>query len=174
MIDQFCNIIFKVLNYYLSKNLQPDLIISDIKELSSDNLDDLITQGIKGFIMDLDETLRFNCKDIPECNQKWLQMAKTKLKIIVLSNGYCQNTERYLKKVGINYLGLAYKPLKISIIKAIKDLNLSSDEIFMIGDDYFCDIYGGSRNKLKTILVNNRLKKLNDNIYINKEYCHLK
>lgn len=48
MIDQFCNIIFKVLNYYLSKNLQPDLIISNIKELSSDNLDNLITMALKG------------------------------------------------------------------------------------------------------------------------------
>ena len=98
MIDQFCNIIFKVLNYYLSKNLQPDLIISDIKELSSDNLDDLITQGIKGFIIDLDETLRFDCKDIPECNKQWLQMAKSKLKIVVLSNGYWQNTKDVSKE----------------------------------------------------------------------------
>ena len=39
---------FKVLNYYLSKNLQPDLTISDIKELSSDNLDNLITMALKG------------------------------------------------------------------------------------------------------------------------------
>lgn len=29
----------------------------------------------------------------------------------------------------------------------------------MIGDDYFSDIYGWSRNKLKTILVDNKLKK---------------
>ena len=48
MIDQFCNIIFKDLNYYLSKNLQPDLTISNIKELSSDNLDNLITMALKG------------------------------------------------------------------------------------------------------------------------------
>ena len=48
MIDQFCNIIFKVLNYYLSKNLQPDLTISNIKELSSNNLDNLITMALKG------------------------------------------------------------------------------------------------------------------------------
>lgn len=61
MIDQFCNIIFKVLNYYLSKNLQPDLTISNIKELSSDNLD---------------ETLRFDKKDIPKCNKKWLEISK--------------------------------------------------------------------------------------------------
>ena len=48
MIDQFCNIIFKVLNYYLSKNLQSDLTISNIKELSSNNLDNLITMALKG------------------------------------------------------------------------------------------------------------------------------
>ena len=48
MIDQFCNIIFKVLNYYLNKNLQPDLTISNIKELSSNNLDNLITMALKG------------------------------------------------------------------------------------------------------------------------------
>lgn len=48
MIDQFCDIIFKVLNYYLSKNLQPGLTISNIKELSSDNLDNLITMALKG------------------------------------------------------------------------------------------------------------------------------
>ena len=38
-------------------------------------------------------------------------------------------------------------------------LELNDTEVFMIGDDYFSDIYGGSRNKLKTILVDNKLKK---------------
>ena len=79
-------------------------------------------------------------------------------KIVVLSNGYCPNTEKYLKEIGIDYISLAYKPLKKSFKKAITDLNLAPDEIFMIGDDYFSDIYGGSRNKLKTILVDSKLK----------------
>ena len=38
-------------------------------------------------------------------------------------------------------------------------LELNDPEVFMIGDDYFSDIYGGSRKKLKTILVDNKLKK---------------
>lgn len=158
LIDKFCDIIFSIINYYISKNLNPDLTISDIKELSGDNLDDLKTNGIKGLIIDLDETLRFDKKDIPMCNKEWLQMAKIKLKIVVLSNDYCPNTEKYLKEIGIDYISLAYKPLKKSFKKAITDLNLAPDEIFMIGDDYFSDIYGGSRNKLKTILVDSKLK----------------
>ena len=38
-------------------------------------------------------------------------------------------------------------------------LEFNDTEVFMIGDDYFSDIYGGSRKKLKTILVDNKLKK---------------
>ena len=72
----------------MSKNIEPDLTVRDIKELSSDTLDDLIMNGIKGLIIDLNETLRFDKEDITKVNQEWLQMAKSKLKIVVLSNGY--------------------------------------------------------------------------------------
>ena len=88
LVDDFCNIVFDLINYYLSKNIEPDLTVRDIKELSSDSLDDLIVNGIKGLIIDLDETLRFDKEDITKVNQEWLQMAKSKLKIVVLSNGY--------------------------------------------------------------------------------------
>ena len=158
LIDEFCDVIFGLINYYLSKNLNPNLEVSDIKELSPDCLDDLITNGIKGLVIDLDETLRFDKKDIPKVNAEWLQMAQSKLKIIILSNGYSASIEEYLKKIGIDYIGFACKPLKPSFKKAIKTLGLTPDEIFMIGDDYFSDIYGCSRNKLKTILINNKLK----------------
>lgn len=33
-------------------------------------------------------------------------MAKRKLKIIILSNGYCASTEKYLKSMNIAYLDL--------------------------------------------------------------------
>ncbi len=88
LVDDFCDIVFDLINYYLSKNIEPDLTVRDIKELSSDTIDDLIMNGIKGLIIDLDETLRFDKEDITKVNQEWLQMAKSKLKIVVLSNGY--------------------------------------------------------------------------------------
>ena len=66
--------------------------------------------------------------------------------------------KKYLKNIGINYIGLAYKPLKSSFKKALHDLNLGPDEVFMIGDDYFSDIYGGNRNKLRTVLINKKDK----------------
>ena len=66
--------------------------------------------------------------------------------------------KKYLKNIGINYIGLAYKPLKSSFKKALHDLNLGPDEVFMIDDDYFSNIYGGNRNKLRTVLINKKIK----------------
>ena len=39
-------------------------------------------------------------------------------------------------------------------------LELNDTEVLMIGDDYFSDIYGGSRKNLKKIIVDNKLKKV--------------
>ncbi len=66
--------------------------------------------------------------------------------------------KKYLKNIGINYIGLAYKPLKSSFKKAFYDLNLGPEEVFMIDDDYFSDIYGGNRNKLRTVPINKKIK----------------
>lgn len=158
LLNKFCYYVFNLINYYLSKKITPDLLIDDIKELSSDCLDDLISIGIKGLILDLDETLRFNQEEIPTYNKEWLFMAKRKLKIIILSNGYCASTEKYLKSMDIAYLGLAYKPWKRSFQRALKSLLLSPSEVLMVGDDYFSDIYGGKRSNLGTVLVRKKIK----------------
>ena len=158
LLDVFCDKIFSYINFYLSKKITADLEITDIKELSPELLDDLLLNGIKGLIIDLDETLRFNKEDIPQPNKKWLLMAKSKMKIIILSNGYCSSTNKYLQEHNIKYLGFAYKPSKLSFYRALKSLGLKPEEVLMIGDDYFSDIYGGKRNHIKTILVRN-LKK---------------
>lgn len=58
----------------------------------------------------------------------------------------------------IAYLGLAYKPWKISFQRALKSLLLSPSEVLMVGDDYFSDIYGGKRSNLGTVLVRKKIK----------------
>lgn len=85
-------------------------------------------------------------------------MAKRKLKIIILSNGYCASTEKYLKSMDIAYLGLAYKPWKRNFQRALKSLLLSPSEVLMVGDDYFSYIYGGKRSNLGTVLVRKKIK----------------
>lgn len=40
--------------------------------------------------------------------------------------------KKYLKNIGINYIGLAYKPLKSGFKKALHDLNLGPEKVFMM------------------------------------------
>ena len=48
LLDKFCDYVFNLIKYYLSKKITPDLLIDDIEELSFDCLYDLISIGIKG------------------------------------------------------------------------------------------------------------------------------
>ena len=90
---------------------------------------------------------------IPEYNQKWIETVKKQLKIIVVSNGIDKNIEKFFKEKGIEYIGFAGKPLRKSFIDACNRMNLRPEQVMVIGDSLFSDIYGGKRNNMKTVHV---------------------
>jgi hypothetical protein len=143
----------------VSKVVKPDKEIDSILSLDIESQKELIKLGIKGLILDVDETLRYNMESIPEENKKWLEEIKKYLKIIIISNGYDKEVEEYLNSINITYLNKRLKPLKSSFKKACTELNLSPREIAVIGDDIFSDIHGGNRCNMYTIKVKEKIKK---------------
>ena len=109
--------------------------------------------GIEGIILDVDDTLRKDMKNIPKCNQDWIESLRGKFKIIVLSNGIDKKIEEYFRERGIDYIGFALKPLKKNFKKACETMNLPPNKVLVIGDDLLDDVYGGKRNAMKTALV---------------------
>ena len=62
--------IMDLLHYVLSKFIKPDITLENVKQLDSNAIDKLKQQyGIEGIILDVDETLRKEMKDIPKCNK---------------------------------------------------------------------------------------------------------
>ena len=111
--------ILDLVHYVLSKFIKPDITLEKVNQLDSNTIDKLKQQyGIEGIILDVDETLRKEMKDIPECNKKWIKSLKGKLKVIIVSNGKDQKIEQYFKEIGIDYIGFAHKPLKKNLLKA--------------------------------------------------------
>ena len=104
-------------------------------------------------ILDVDETLRNNLQAIPKCNQEWLEEIKKHIKVIVVSNGLEAKAEQYFRENRIEYIGLAFKPLKRGFIKACKSLNVNPEHVLVVGDDLWDDIHGGRKNNMKTALV---------------------
>ena len=146
--------IMDLLHYVLSKFIKPDMILEKVNQLDQNAIDKLKQQyGIEGIILDVDETLRKEMKNIPKCNKEWIESLKGKLKVIIVSNGKDKKIEQYFREIGIDYIGFAHKPLKKNLLKACEKMNLSPNKVIIIGDSLFDDIYGGKRNNMKTALI---------------------
>ncbi len=145
-----------ILHYMLSKIIKPDITIDKITELNENQIKEIRQQyGIEGIILDVDETLRKDMKDIPKVNQEWIEKLRNQIEIIILSNGKDKKLEEYFKEKGITYISFAHKPLKKNFLKACKKMNVQPNKVLVIGDSLFDDVYGGKRNKMRTVLVKN-------------------
>lgn len=145
--------IYEVVNYLLAKKIKPDITLDNVTSLEQEDIKKIKEEGIEGVILDVDETLRKNMRSIPSCNQKWIEMLKKELKVVVVSNGIDKNAENFFKLQGIDYIGFAHKPLKRNFVKACQKMQISPERVLVIGDSLFNDIWGGKRNNMKTALV---------------------
>lgn len=146
--------ILSLTHYVLSKFIKPDITIDTVTDLDGEKFDKIISAyGIEGIILDVDETLRKQLKNIPKCNRDWIEDLRGKIKIIILSNGIDKKVENYFKKLNIDYIGFAHKPLKKNFLKACQQMELTPDKVLVIGNSLFSDIYGGKRINMKTALV---------------------
>lgn len=154
--EKLCDLV----HYALSKIIKPDMTLNKVNELDIQAIEKLQQQyGIEAIILDVDDTLRKEMKDIPKCNKEWIEGLKGKIKIMIVSNGVDKDIEKYFKENGIDYIGFACKPLKKNFLKACEKMNVNPENVLMVGDSLFDDIYGGKRNNMKTALV----KEVEDN-----------
>ena len=146
--------IFEIANLVLTRIIKPDIELKNVRELDIETIERLKKEyGIEAIILDVDETLRKNLNEIPKCNQEWIEEVKKHIKVIVVTNGLEAKAEQYFKEQDIEYIGLAFKPLKRGFIKACKSLNVKPENVLVVGDDLWDDIHGGQKNKMKTALV---------------------
>lgn len=154
--EKLCDLV----HYALSKIIKPDLTLNKVNELDIQAIEKMKQQyGIEAIILDVDDTLRKEMKDIQKCNKEWIEGLKGKIKIMIVSNGVDKDIEKYFKENGIDYIGFACKPLKKNFLKACEKMNVKPENVLAIGNSLFDDIYGGKRNKMKTALV----KEVEDN-----------
>ena len=154
--EKLCDLV----HYALSKIIKPDMTLNKVNELDIQAIEKMKQQyGIEAIILDVDDTLRKEMKDIPKCNKEWIEGLKGKIKIMIVSNGVDKDIEKYFKENGIDYIGFACKPLKKNFLKACEKMNVNPENVLMVGDSLFDDIYGGKRNNMKTALV----KEVEDN-----------
>jgi HAD superfamily phosphatase (TIGR01668 family) len=130
----------------------PDLYCDSITHI---DLEMLKNKGIKGFILDIDNTLvAMHCKDADENAIKWITGLKSKgFKVCILSNAAEKRVLRFNKKLAVTAIHRAYKPAGKAFLKAAKEMDLEPESIAVVGDQIFTDIHGGNKANMFTILV---------------------
>jgi HAD superfamily phosphatase (TIGR01668 family) len=119
--------------------------------------DDLMAAGIKGILLDLDNTLLpWKGIELPLETTAWIERCReVGLKLCLVSN--TRNLAR-LKTIS-SRLDVQVvppgrmKPAKEGFRRALDALELSAAEVVMVGDQMFTDVWGGNRMGICTIMV---------------------
>lgn len=127
---------------------------------------------IKAIIFDLDDTIYpVHVKTINTMKVKpLLERLKKRYKLIVLSNGLRFKIKERIAKAGYDNLFtkvynpnfiINRKPFPGKIYKILKELNITKNEVVIVGDKIHTDILVAKIVGIKSILVTNGNKKFN-------------
>ncbi|MGL6174371.1 MAG: YqeG family HAD IIIA-type phosphatase [Cellulosilyticaceae bacterium] len=131
----------------------PEKYLTSIFEL---NIDELMKQGIKGIIFDIDNTLV--PYDVAEPTDKIIELfeeiKRKGLQITLVSNNKEDRVIKFNEKLKVFAIHKARKPRTINLKRAMELMQLQSEQVAIVGDQVFTDVYGGNRAGITTILVN--------------------
>lgn len=145
----------------LLDNYVPDAIAHSVSDI---DLGELAERGIRGLLIDVDNTLIGHCA--PEMTPErleWAREAVERFEVCLLSNSVRGKRMRRVAELlgcpGIAAWKLDRKPLRGGFRRALGITGTSPQESAMIGDQLVTDILGGNRAGLHTIWVERILER---------------
>ena len=134
------------------KILYPDLLYDKIEDI---DLAYLKEKGIKGFILDIDNTLVVPHTPADERAKAFVNKLKEAgFKACIVSNNIPARAKSFADGVELDWVCDGNKPSAKPFLLAIEKLKLKNEEIAVVGDQIFTDVWGGNRQNMTTILVN--------------------
>lgn len=129
---------------------------AEVAFLSEIKLEELWDKGKRGIILDLDNTITpWHQNKITAEAQAMIDKARSlSFKIHLLSNASFSRTRKVAAQLGIGCTAPGYKPFRRGFRLALKEMGLRAEQVVVIGDQIFTDIWGGNRSGCYTILVN--------------------
>lgn len=130
----------------------PDFVVNSVRDIKADFLK---ANGIKGLILDIDNTLvATHIKEADEKLLTWIKdMKENGIQLCIVSNASLKRVTLFNEKIKIHAIHRAYKPFIKGFAAGAKKMNLLSSEVAMVGDQIFTDVRGGKKAGMKTFLV---------------------
>jgi len=136
----------------MGRFVTPDACIESIYSISPEGLKKI---GIKGIILDIDNTLVPTYTTEANIKVKAFldEMKKNGIKTAIVSNARQQRVEQFCRHLDVEYYYKALKPFRKGLLKAVEGMGLLPREVAIAGDQLFTDILGGNLLGMKTLLI---------------------
>ncbi|HEY1427984.1 MAG TPA: YqeG family HAD IIIA-type phosphatase [Candidatus Tumulicola sp.] len=117
--------------------------------------EDLEAAGIRGLIVDLDNTLLgYRETELAREHIEWVERAHDRgFRIVMLSNNFTERVTSIASQLNVECIPNALKPLPFGFMRAMRGLNLHRSQIAVVGDQLFTDVLGAKFCGLYTILT---------------------
>lgn len=134
------------------KKLYPTAYIASIYDM---DVEGLKKQGIKGIIFDIDNTLVPYDVVHPteEVIEFFTKLQEEGFKITLVSNNTKDRVMKFNEKLKVIAIHESQKPLGKGFRKALHLMACKKEEVVIVGDQIFTDVYGGNLVGIQTILV---------------------
>ena len=137
--------------FFMSCNLFPDERIDSTYHI---DFESLYSEGIRGVIFDIDNTLVPHGAPADErAIALFDRLHVLGLKTMLLSNNGEARVKPFAEKTGSMYLHKAGKPKKTGYVKAMELMGTDNTDSIFVGDQIFTDVWGANRAGITTILV---------------------
>lgn len=111
--------------------------------------------GVRGIILDIDNTLEPYENDVPgEHVIKWLKsLSDNGISAAIVSNNGKDRVELFNKEISLPAYYKARKPFKKNLLSAMADMKTLPEETVLMGDQVFTDVWAAHNAGIRAILV---------------------
>lgn len=134
------------------KRFYPDFVYNKVEDIPYELFKD---NNIKLVMLDMDNTLVDHNYIFSDELKKWaVNMENHGIELYILTNcPMTKRVEKISKELGMKYRHRAIKPFLRGFKKVLNESGVQKENVAMIGDQMFTDVWGGNRVGVTTILV---------------------
>ena len=131
---------------------QPDMTVQRVQDIE---LRQLAAKGIRGLLLDLDNTLTvWHGMTVEPQVQAWLEQARQSgFRLCILSNSHAARVQPMGQLLQIPAVHMSAKPRTGAFRRGCQELDLPPSQVAMVGDQLLTDICGANRAGLFTIMT---------------------
>ena len=131
---------------------KPDAQFNKVTDISPQFF---IENNLTGIILDIDNTvIGLDGKRLEGVNEWIKSLQESNIKLCIASNSKNKTKiSKFADEFDIPYFLLSCKPLKRGLKKALKELDMKSENVAEIGDQLFTDVGGAKKMKIFSILT---------------------